>query len=156
MHPITVRQATIADLGTLLGFEQGVVLAERPCDAALKEGVIHYYDIEKLLKSENVMFLVAQFGGEIIGCGFARVDAAKPHLKHAQQAYLGLMYVDPAHRGHGINRTIIDALKSWCRSRQIPELRLEVYERNTGAIKAYEKAGFERHIVEMRMSLSDD
>jgi hypothetical protein len=89
MHPITVRQATIADLGTLLGFEQGVVHAERACDAALKEEVIHYYDIEKLLKGENAIFLVAQSGREIIGCGFARVDAAKPHFKHAQQASRG-------------------------------------------------------------------
>ena len=66
------------------------------------------------------------------------------------------MYVEPAHRGNGINGRIIDALKSWCRSRHIAEMRLEVYDRNLGAVQAYEKAGFSRHMLVMRMNLSDE
>lgn len=156
MHPITVRRATIADLETLLRFEQGVVNAERPYDANLQEGRVHYYDIKSLLESDNAMFLVAESGREIVGCGFARVDAAKPYMKHSQQAYLGLMYVEPAHRRLGINGKIMDRLKGWCRSRHIAEIRLEVYDRNISAVRAYEKAGFSRHVVEMQMSLSDE
>lgn len=156
MHPITVRQATTADLNTLLRFEQGVINAERPYDSTLKDGLINYYDIGSLLQSEDALFLAAESGGRMVGCGFARLEAAKPYLKHARQAYLGLMYVEPGYRGQGINGKIIDALKSWCRSRHIVEMRLEVYDRNTAAVKAYEKAGFSKHIVEMRMPSRDE
>src|ERR1700676_4461641 len=73
---------------------------------------------------------------------FARIDEAKTHLSHSQQAYLGLMYVDPSSRGPSINSGIVDRLKTWCRSKGVTELRLEVYSDNLIAVGAYEKAGF--------------
>jgi ribosomal protein S18 acetylase RimI-like enzyme len=61
--------------------------------------------------------------------------------------------VEPEYRGMGVNNLIIDALKSWSVSRNIYELRLHVYNDNTAAIRAYEKAGFEKHLLEMRVGL---
>ena len=49
------------------------------------------------------------------------------------------MYVEPAYRGKGINQMIIAALKTWAYSRNVTELRLDVYHDNANAIKAYEK-----------------
>jgi ribosomal protein S18 acetylase RimI-like enzyme len=65
------------------------------------------------------------------------------------------MYVDPAHRGQSVNAKIIDALKAWCRARQVTELRLEVYSGNQAAIRAYQKTGFTEHMLEMRLGLND-
>jgi ribosomal protein S18 acetylase RimI-like enzyme len=155
MHPIIVRRATTADLESLLRFEQGVVNAERPFDCTLREGPIQYYDLSQILNSENAHFVVAESGPQIVGCGFARIQSAKPYLKHRLQAYLGLMYVDLAYRGDAINGKIIDSLKQWCRSRNIDEMRLEVYHDNLAAVRAYEKAGFSKLMVEMRMRSSD-
>jgi GNAT superfamily N-acetyltransferase len=59
------------------------------------------------------------------------------------------MYTDPRHRGKGVNAVIIEALKEWCRSQNITELRLDVYHDNPSAIRAYEKAGFKKHLVNM-------
>ncbi len=64
------------------------------------------------------------------------------------------MFVEEAHRGKGINQKILEALKIWCAAKNIFELRLEVYHPNAPAIKAYQKAGFEIHMVEMRLSTS--
>jgi GNAT superfamily N-acetyltransferase len=61
------------------------------------------------------------------------------------------MYVEPAHRGKGINQMIIAALKTWAYSRNVTELRLDVYHGNATAIKAYEKAGFTSHMINMRL-----
>jgi GNAT superfamily N-acetyltransferase len=156
MHPITVRRATIGDLETLLRFEQGVVSAERPFDCTLEEGSIRYYNIRSMLDCEDVRFVVAESGAQIVGCGFARIEAAKPYLKHRFHAYLGLMYVEPDYRGRAVNVKVIDSLKEWCRSRNIGEIRLEVYQDNSAAIRAYEKSGFSKHMVEMRTHLSDE
>jgi GNAT superfamily N-acetyltransferase len=65
------------------------------------------------------------------------------------------MYVDPTHRGQAVNGKIVDALKTWCRARQITELRLEVYSGNRAAIRAYQKQGFAEHMLEMRLGLND-
>lgn len=58
------------------------------------------------------------------------------------------------HTDKGINRMIIDALKAWALSRNITELRLDVYYANTNAIKAYEKAGFSQHMINMRQGIT--
>src|ERR1700738_1163127 len=89
------RTATSRDIDALRRFERGVVSAERAFDTTLRAGGIQYYDIEKMLLADHVRFVVAERGNELVGCGFARIDNAKTYLSHSQQAYLGLMYVDP-------------------------------------------------------------
>lgn len=56
----------------------------------------------------------------------------------------------PEHRGKGINAMISQALSYWPAGQGMHELRLEVYYLNEPAIKAYEKIGFTRHMMEMR------
>jgi GNAT superfamily N-acetyltransferase len=63
------------------------------------------------------------------------------------------MYVEPAHRGKGVNKKIIEALKHWALSQNITELRLDVYYHSESAIRAYEKVGFIRHMVDMRLGI---
>lgn len=152
---LIIRQAAPGDLAALLRFQQCVVAAERAFDPTIKDGPVHYYDIAALISSPDVHFLIAERGSEPVGCGYARIEAAKHYLKHPLHAYLGLMYVDPTHRGQAVNARIIDALKTWCRARRITELRLEVYSGNQAAIRAYQKAGFAEHMLEMRLDLTD-
>ncbi|MEP7256104.1 MAG: GNAT family N-acetyltransferase [Ferruginibacter sp.] len=153
MEQIIIRKATLNDLDTLLVFEQGVIYAERPFDPTLKKEHTHYYDIENMITATDVEIVVAELDGEVIGSGYARIENAKPYLQHLQHAYLGFMYVVPAHRGKGINKMIIDALAAWSVTQNITELRLDVYQENEAAIKAYEKTGFTKHMVAMRKGL---
>ena len=156
MEKIIIRQANSSDLEILLRFEQGVIQAERPFDPTLKQGSLHYYDIEELIHAPHIELVVAELNGQLVGCGYARIEKAKPYLQHSQYAYLGFMYTDPAHRGKGINKLIIEALKRWSLSQNITEMRLEVYYNNSAAIIAYEKAGFTKHMIEMRMPLKEE
>jgi GNAT superfamily N-acetyltransferase len=153
MNMIAIRRASLRDLGVILRFQQGVVDAERPYDSTLKDGAIRYYDFEQLLNSEQVYFVIAEVDGAAIGCGFARIDTAKPYVKHDRLGYLGLMFVEPEYRGRGVNSAVIVDLKRWCRSQGVRELRLEVYPGNASAVKAYEKAGFMPQMLEMRAPL---
>lgn len=153
MKDIFIRKATFNDMETLLVFEQGVVAAERPFDPTLKPTGVKYYDIDQMINSAEVELLVAASGDEVIGSGYARIERVKPYLLHEQHAYLGFMYIDPRYRGLGVNQKIIEALSSWSASRGITELRLDVYQTNESAIKAYEKAGFTRHLIQMRKEI---
>ncbi len=155
MEEITIRKATLKDLEILLKFEQGVINAERPFDRTLKTEPTHYYDIKEMISASNVEIVVAESSRKIIGSGYARIESAKPYLKHQQHAYLGFMYVVPEFRGKGVVQKIIEVLKQWSISQRIMELRLDVYQDNLAAIKAYEKTGFSKHMIQMRMGLNN-
>ena len=150
MPTIQIRPATPDDLETLRRFEQGVIATERPMDPTIKPGPIHYYDLPFMIDSPDIQLLVAEIDGTLVGSGYSRIEKARHYLKHAVHAYLGFMSVDPSHRGKGINTMIIEALSEWDRSREITELRLDVYTENIRAIKAYEKAGFMQYLLHMR------
>lgn len=153
MQEIIIRKAEMKDLDTLLVFEQGVISAERPFDPTLKTEHTNYYDIEKMINAPHIELLVAELDNELIGSGYARIEDAKPYNEHMQHAYLGFMYVVPQHRGKGVNKLIMDSLEAWSLSKNITELRLDVYYVNASAIKAYEKTGFTKHMIAMRKGL---
>ncbi len=153
MTGLHIRKATINDLKILLEFEQGVITTERPFDPTLKNDPVHYYDIEEMIGSPDIELLVAEADGEVIASGYARIENAKPYLQHERHAYLGFMYVVPAHRGTGVNKMIMDELAAWSVQKNITELRLDVYQDNEAAIKAYERSGFSKHMLAMRKGL---
>jgi RimJ/RimL family protein N-acetyltransferase len=150
---IIIRSATLEDIPVLLQFEQGVIAAERPFDDTLKEDPLTYYDINELITAPHIELVVAVYKNELIGSGYARIETSKHYLKHQHNAYLGFMFVKPEHRGKGVNKKIIDALANWASGKNINELRLDVYNYNEPAIKAYEKAGFLKYMVNMRKGL---
>jgi GNAT superfamily N-acetyltransferase len=155
MDTIIIRKAIAADLDTLYEFEQGIVTTERPFDHTLKEGEIHYYDLAAMIDANDVQLLVAECDGELVGSGYALIESVKNYLKHTQHAYLGFMYVRPGFRGRGVNKMILEGLKEWCLEKNITEMRLEVYDDNIAAVKAYEKAGFKKLLVWMRLGLNE-
>ncbi|MFT6321400.1 MAG: RimJ/RimL family protein N-acetyltransferase, partial [Granulosicoccus sp.] len=53
----------------------------------------------------------------------------------------------------GINGKIIDHLNLWAKSKNITEIQLQVYDENGSAIRAYEKAGFAKYMITMRMEI---
>tara|TARA_R110002020_G_scaffold445961_1_gene657993 strand:+ start:74566 stop:75042 length:477 start_codon:yes stop_codon:yes gene_type:complete len=145
------RQANLDDLTTLLDFEQGIIAAERPFDPTLKEDPISYYDLRAYILSDDVEVAVVEENGRLIGSGYALIKEAKPYLDHKTYAYLGFMYTHPEYRGRGVNRSVVDHLRKWAGSKGVGEIRLTVYNENLPAIRAYEKIGFEKHILEMRL-----
>lgn len=151
MNDIFVRNATLEDLQVLLEYEQGVIAAERPYDPTLAENPISYYDLPSLISSDDAEVVVAVTESRIIGCGYALVKKARHYLDHEEYAYLGFMYTHPEFRGKGINSKILDELKLWSAEKGLTEIRLTVYDENLSAIRAYEKNGFKKHIIEMRL-----
>lgn len=150
---IIYRSAIIEDLQTLYKFEQGIIEYERPYDPTLKNGHINYYDIKEMIQSENTEVVVAKTKKRIIASAYVQKRKALPYLNHEYYGYLGFMFVIPEYRGLGINKEIIEFLKSWARSKDLSEIRLDVYNNNQSAISAYSKSGFSKHLVNMRMEI---
>jgi len=154
MEEVTIRRAERRDLDRLLEFEQAIIETERPFDVTIRDGEdVHYYDLAELVALPNAYVVVAEVDSKIVGSGYARIDESEPYLKHRKHSYLGFMYVMPEHRGKGVNKKVVDALEAWSRSQGVTEIRLEVYDANDPAMRAYEKSGYEKLTVWMRKSL---
>lgn len=151
MDNVKIRTATLNDIAILLEFEQGVIKAERPFDVTLDADPITYYNLEELILSDDASLVVAEIEGKIIGSGYALIKPARHYLNHEFYSYLGFMFTLPEYRGKGVNTKIIERLKQWSDSKGLKEIRLTVYDENHGAISAYEKTGFKKHIIEMRL-----
>lgn len=154
MQPI-VRKATLNDVSVLLSFEQGLIEAERPMDITIKKEHVSYYDVSKFIKDDDSELFVVELNDEIVASGYAKIKDDRHYLKHDKQGYLGFMFVPESHRGNGYNKLIMDALLKWCKSKNIHEIRLDVYEDNPSAIRAYEKVGFKKHLINMRLDIGD-
>lgn len=150
-----VRKATLNDLPALLQLEQGVIEAERPFDPTIKEGDINYYDISELISNNESDVFVVELDHKIVASGYAKIKDDRHYLKHKKQGYLGFMFVSKPYRGKGLNKLIVGALLKWCKERHIFEIRLDVYDDNLPAIRAYEKVGFKKHLINMRLDIED-
>ena len=156
MTQITTRAATIDDVPILRQFEQGIVAAERPFDPTLRDGELQYHDIPRIIASSDAELIVALADGTIVGCGYGQIRDAETYLRHSKFCYVGLVFVLPEFRGMGVNKMILEALKAWSRKQNIFEMRLEVYDNNVRARRAYIKEGFVPHMLVMRTDLSED
>ena len=154
MKPI-IRKAVIEDIPILMEFMKGLVDAERPMDPTIKDGDVIYYDLSEIIKNIDSELFVVQLNDEIVASGYAKIKEDRDYLKHDNQGYLGFMFVPKKHRGNGYNKLVVDTLLKWCKTKNIHEIRLDVYDDNPSAIRAYEKAGFKKHLINMRLDISD-
>jgi len=151
---INLREAKLSDLDKLLEFEQGVIASERPFDESLKDEDVTYYDIKKLITDANTKLVVAEHEGELVASGYALIKKSEHFEKHDYFSYLGFMFVSAKYRRKGINKQVLDSLVEWSRSKGIKEIRLEVFEQNQSAVRAYEKCCFKKTSVKMRLEVS--
>ena len=153
MNDLIFRKAKLEDQAYLRILEQKVVEAERPFNDSIKlEGAI-YYDLEQLINDDSSYLLVAEDNNRIIGTGYAQIRDSKKSLKHQKHSYLGFMFVEPDYRGLGINKLIMDNLMEWSKAQGILDFYLDVYDGNDAAIRAYEKVGFTKSLIEMKINL---
>ena len=149
-----LRLAQPDDLPILLEFEQGVIEEERPCNDSIKKTYVNYYDLDALLADPNTSLQLVEHEGRVVGCGYVQLRPSEAAFVHDKHAYLGFMYVEPAVRGQGINKLIVDSLISWSKDRGVYDFYMDVYTENQAAIRAYEKVGFTPVLVEMKLNLS--
>ncbi|MCF6349079.1 MAG: GNAT family N-acetyltransferase [Flavobacteriaceae bacterium] len=147
---IKIRKATLNDLDVLLNFEQQLIDVERPMDPSLEQKKkINYFDIPEFITSDTAEMYVAIVDNKIVGCGYGLIKQNKSKFTQKKQGYIGFIFVKEEYRGKGVNKCIFEAIFNWFKTKGIIEIRLSVYEKNPRAIKAYEKIGFKKNLVEM-------
>ena len=153
MSTISIRTANLNDLEALLKFEQGVIKAERPLDSFLGDGQLSYYNIPELITAEDTHFIVALSGDELVGSGYLKIEKSSDYHKNSKHGYIGFIFVKPAFRGKRISTVVLESLKSWAKEKDLKELRLDVYSKNAGALKSYERFGLTKGLINMKIDI---
>ncbi|MDX1882880.1 GNAT family N-acetyltransferase [Mycolicibacterium sp. 120270] len=81
----------------------------------------------------------AQFAAMLDGRPVGLIGAQQ---ESAENVYLYSLWLDPAARGHGLARTLVEAALEWARGRHARVVTLRVAVDNTVARGVYESLGF--------------
>jgi ribosomal protein S18 acetylase RimI-like enzyme len=158
----TIRAATPADLPAI--GELGALLVRTHHDfdpqrfIAATPQTEHGYAsfIGTQLDEPNVIILVAEWDGEVLGYTYAGVEKLDYMSLRGPAGVLYDIVVEPTYREHGFGRMLLDATMDALEARGAPRVVLSTAERNECAQRLFARAGFRRTMVEMTRELDGD
>lgn len=155
MSDVLIRPAAPADfeaigrLGALLvrmhhDFDPDRFIAETP-QTARGYGAF----LKTQLGEPNVILRVAEYQGEVAGYTYAGVEGTDYMALRGPAGVLYDIVVDPAQRGRGVGRKLLDATLEALKAAGAPRVVLQTAERNESAQRLFARAGFRRTMIEM-------
>jgi ribosomal protein S18 acetylase RimI-like enzyme len=112
--------------------------------------------LEDQLRQPDVIVLVAERPGEVLGYTYAGVEGTDYMALRGPAGVLHDIVVAPAHRGHGVGRLLLDATLAALAARGAPRIVLMTAARNEAAQRLFARAGFRCTMIEMTRELGDD
>ena len=95
---------------------------------------------ESLVANKNVISILAQERGEIIGCCFVSM-LERSGMAHMKSAYIDLLVVDEKHRRKGVGRAIFGEVQRRAKKVGAKRIDLMVWSHNQIAESAYQSYG---------------
>lgn len=159
--PATIRPAVLADLAAVSRL--GVYLIQLHHDfdpqrfIAAERGAEHGYRsfLKSQLKDPNVIVLVAEQDGAVIGYAYAGIEGWDYMALRGPAGMLHDIVVDPGQRGQGVGRMLLDAALAALKERGAPRVVLSTAAQNEAAQRLFAEAGFRRTMIEMTCELGD-
>jgi ribosomal protein S18 acetylase RimI-like enzyme len=154
-----IRTATLADLealgrlGALLmrthyGFDRHRFLP--PGDDPASG---YAWFLETQLGEPDVIILVAELGGRIVGYVYAGLEPLSWKELRGPAGFIHDIIVDDHARGGGVARELIAAAIEWLRQRGAPRVMLWTAAQNARAQQLFDAAGFRKTMIEMTLEL---
>ncbi len=141
MQPASVRQATSADLETLVPLFDGYrQFYGQPCE---RDRVREFLN-ERLTQGDSVLF-IAEAAGRAVG--FTQLYPSFSSVSMARIFILNDLFVVPEARRSGVARLLLDAAVRHGREAGAIRLSLSTALTNTAAQALYASAGWERDAV---------
>ncbi|MEN6356370.1 MAG: GNAT family N-acetyltransferase [Armatimonadota bacterium] len=111
----------------------------------LDEQVRSRESIENAIESDNLIILVAECNGQIVGLINAanRESPAFPGMVRRKYTWIENIGIKSEFRGMGIGRALMKCVEDWSLELGCDRCELNVWEFNTGAIDFYEELGYE-------------
>ena len=103
----------------------------------------------------GIVILVAELNGVVVGYTYAGAEDYDWMSLRGPAGVLHDLVVDPAHRGHGIGRQLLDATLTALRTLGSRQMVLFTAEHNETAQRLFSRAGFRRTMVEMTLDAAE-
>ncbi len=107
------------------------------------------------LDDPNAVVLVAEIKGETIGYAYGEIEGYDYMSLRGPAGVLNDLIVDPAYRGRGVGRLLLDEIISRLKSRDVPRVVLSTAAKNKSAQRLFERSGFRPTMIEMTRELDD-
>jgi len=107
------------------------------------------------LNDRNAVILVAETKGETIGYAYGEIEGYDYMSLRGPAGVLNDLIVDPAHRGRGLGRLLLDEIISRLKSRGVPRIVLSTAAKNKAAQRLFERSGFRPTMIEMTRELDE-
>lgn len=151
--PIKIRNITLQDIDSLLPLANEVREYHRkfldgyfvPQDNEVEKQIIK----SQIMEDKNIC-LLAEDSGQVVGMLLSEFKH-NPQLEFSDIIFVHNFAVTEVMRGKGIGRRLMAELYNICKQRNIKEIKLGVFNKNTVAYTFYEDFGFEPQ--EQKMSL---
>jgi ribosomal protein S18 acetylase RimI-like enzyme len=101
------------------------------------------------LDEPNIVIHVAERDDEVVGYTYAGIEGNDYMSLRGPAGVLYDIVVDPAHRGQGVGRVLLDATLEALKAKGAPRVVLSTAERNEAAQRLFARAGFRRTMIEM-------
>ena len=109
--------------------------------------------LETQLAEPDVVILVAEQGGQIVGYIYAGLEPVSWKELRGPAGFIHDIVVDEPARGSGLARELIAAAVDWLNQRGAPRVMLWTAAQNTRAQGLFEAAGFRKTMTEMTLEL---
>jgi ribosomal protein S18 acetylase RimI-like enzyme len=160
MSDVTIRRATRSDLpalgrmGALLmrthyAFDQKRFL--EPGDNA-EEGYAWFLG-EQLEDDTNIVVLVAEIKGDVIGYVYAALEPISWKELRDACGFIHDIVVEVSGRRSGVGTALMEAALAWLKEQGAPRVVLGTAEQNESAQRLFARLGFRRTMVEMTREL---
>jgi ribosomal protein S18 acetylase RimI-like enzyme len=158
---VSIRAAQPADI-TAIG-RLGALLVRTHHDfdpkrfIAARPGTAHGYGsfLASQLDEADIIVLVAERDSAVIGYTYAGVEGMDYMALRGPAGVVYDIVVDPPHRGQGVGRILLDATLELLKARGVPRVVLSTADKNAGAQRLFERAGFRRTMIEMTREVDD-
>ena len=107
------------------------------------------------LGETDVVVLVAERDGGVLGYTYAGVEGFDYMSLRGPAGVVYDIVVEPAQRGQGVGRLLLDATITELKTRGAPRVLLSTAERNEPAQRLFARAGFRRTMIEMTRELDE-
>jgi ribosomal protein S18 acetylase RimI-like enzyme len=152
---VSTDMATVGRLGALLVREHHDFDPERFIAATSRTEHAYGSFLGTQLDDPDVVVLVAERDGEILGYTYAGVEGNDYMSLRGPAGALYDIVVDPAHRRQGVGRMLLGATLDMLKARGAPRVVLSTAEKNDAAQRLFDHAGFRRTMIEMTRELKD-